>query len=660
MQGLTRGRRGGRSEPHPDHGASRRLDRSPRLLANLSVWQDFCAAKRPSELLARVKARVAEKQLREKLKAALDRKKELVANIQEQEAILAIRLAELQEANAQASSETVGEWRAVVTRYTALIKERQQLERQVLDEEMKELEEELAKAREKEARTATLGAAKAEKAKEDEEMFRQGSSKDLLAAPPPSTDPFSANAPRAVSPSPQSAKGKGRAHIPNNGAVSSSPLLRCPAPARLIFDIPQGRSPARYGPIRNVLPPRSLSPSLSRPSSRSSSPAPSSHSAPPPDYTPPPSPPRRSTKLARSHLNPSTSPSRSPARRFPSTDAPINQCTDDACCTACAGEMLQSTMAPILAQRSMSANARDVSSDRAGSVDGGERPAKKKGKKKKKGKSALRDGMEAASASLAPPLDDGGMMYGFDQQDHESAYVAHRGAKGWIPRSVDRPPAPTCCPPDRCTGDRPNHSIWPQLDGLLYETCAAAFKCESLSFVSSRATAEFAPPRHPDELIGNLADPLIFIRDHLAKSYLSMGGLMTVEGGEPKDMTGFVRLAEKGMWSAVTQLEVQDFTQRTLAVALMKLMEVFVRWSFSFPYPASALTSLPLPDRSTRTRLHLSSLQPSRDSRQYPSSPGAMRARRPQNTHRPPSDGSAGVHKMGSCQAQGERECCLT
>lgn len=52
---------------------------------------------------------------------------------------------------------------------------------------------------------------------------------------------------------------------------------------------------------------------------------------------------------------------------------------------------------------------------------------------------------------------------------------------------------------------------------------------------------------------------------------------MTVEGGEPKDMTGFVRLAEKGMWSAVTQLEVQDFTQRTLAVALMKLVEFFVR-----------------------------------------------------------------------------------
>jgi len=56
---------------------------------------------------------------------------------------------------------------------------------------------------------------------------------------------------------------------------------------------------------------------------------------------------------------------------------------------------------------------------------------------------------------------------------------------------------------------------------------------------------------------------------------------MTVEGGEPKDMTGFVRLAEKGMWSAVTQLEVQDFTQRTLAIALMKLMEVFVRSSLA-------------------------------------------------------------------------------
>lgn len=188
----------------------------PLGFANLSIRQDFCAAKRPSELLARVKTRVAEKQLREKIKAAFERKKELVANIQEQETILATRLRDLQDANAQASPE----FGAVVTRYTALVKERQQLEREVLDEEMKELEAELEKAREKEARAAALGAAKAEKEREDEEMFKQGSSKDLLAAPLPSTDPFSANAPRAVSPSPQSTKGKGRAHIPNNGAVS--------------------------------------------------------------------------------------------------------------------------------------------------------------------------------------------------------------------------------------------------------------------------------------------------------------------------------------------------------------------------------------------------------------------------------------------------------
>ncbi|ORY66635.1 hypothetical protein BCR35DRAFT_308491 [Leucosporidium creatinivorum] len=496
---------------------------------NLIQIMDFCAAKRPSELLARVKTRVAEKQLREKIKAAFDRKKELIANIREQETILMQRLLDLQNAKA----EHTPEFGAVVARCTALVKERGQLEREVQEEETKEAEAEAAKVREKEARTAALGAAKAEKEREDEEMFKQGSSKDLLAAPLPCTDPFSANAPRAVSPSPQSAKGKGRAHIPNNGA---------------------GRSPARYGPIRNALPPRSLSPSLSRPSSRSSSPAPSNYSAPPPDYTPPPSPPRRSTKLPRSHLNPSTSPSRSPARR-PPTEAPPAQCTDDACCTACAGEMLQSTMAPILAQRSISAGTREASSDRGGGIDGGERPTKKKGKKKKKAKSALRDGgVGGAGASQALSVDESGMMYGFDQQDHESAYVAHRGAKGWIPRSVGRAPAPTCCPPDRCTGDRANHAIWPQLDGLLYETCAAAFKYE---------------------LIGNLADPLILIRDKLAKSYLSMGGLMTVEGGEPKDMTGFVRLAEKGMWSAVTQLEVQDFTQRTLAVALMKLMEVF-------------------------------------------------------------------------------------
>lgn len=60
-----------------------------------------------------------------------------------------------------------------------------------------------------------------------------------------------------------------------------------------------------------------------------------------------------------------------------------------------------------------------------------------------------------------------------------------------------------------------------------------------------------------------------------------MGGLMTTDDGKPKSMHAFVRLAEKGLWTAVSA-EVQAFTQRTLAVSLQKLMEVFVRPLFPF------------------------------------------------------------------------------
>ena len=47
----------------------------------------------------------------------------------------------------------------------------------------------------------------------------------------------------------------------------------------------------------------------------------------------------------------------------------------------------------------------------------------------------------------------------------------------FLPLSRFKPPQ--CCPPDRCTGDVPNHFIWPELDGLLYETCLAGYKCAS-------------------------------------------------------------------------------------------------------------------------------------------------------------------------------------
>lgn len=82
-----------------------------------------------------------------------------------------------------------------------------------------------------------------------------------------------------------------------------------------------------------------------------------------------------------------------------------------------------------------------------------------------------------------------------------------------------------------------------------------------------------------DELIDNLIAPLDFIRDSLAKQYLKMGGRMCDDKGRPKEMDSFVRLAEekKKLWTSVKFPAVQAYTQRTLAMSLQKLMEVFVR-----------------------------------------------------------------------------------
>ena len=51
---------------------------------------------------------------------------------------------------------------------------------------------------------------------------------------------------------------------------------------------------------------------------------------------------------------------------------------------------------------------------------------------------------------------------------------------------------------------------------------------------------------------------------------------MLAPDGSPKSLHSFVRFAEPSLWTTVAP-EVQAFTQRTLAVSLQKLMEVFVR-----------------------------------------------------------------------------------
>ena len=136
--------------------------------------------------------------------------------------------------------------------------------------------------------------------------------------------------------------------------------------------------------------------------------------------------------------------------------------------------MLQSTLAPVLAQRVMAqpvvegrqlegfeepkaaGGAHEKTENGGGESVGGESTAKKKLKKKKKAK---------APATLAVTADE------------EETRTKERS---FLPLS--RFPPPQCCPPDRCTGDTPDHFVWPELDGLLYETCLAGFKCAS-SFV---------------------------------------------------------------------------------------------------------------------------------------------------------------------------------
>ena len=403
----------------------------------------------------------------------------------------------------------------------------------------------------------------------------QGSSKDLLRAEK-AADPFSATAPRALSPSTQSNKGKGRALSANTGA---------------------SRQPNRYPNRANLPPPpappsRSLSPAAS---SRSASPATRTRTraAPPLGAAHPPPP----AKLPPSQLSRSSSPTRSEpagvdntcacdcdACRSEQRDRDHDHNADGSCCSACAAEMLQSTMGSILgrgatlgaapqiefaslslaehspaatrapspqpAQPALAAaelvtedppsppaesgtNGSPVEADAAEDGAGASAPGKKKKKKKSKAKTR-----SPADAPLHPVA---------------SSTLTAPPPEPKVVLSLTRAPPPLCCPPDRCTGDRPNYDVWPELDRLLFETILAGFKYE---------------------LIDAFASPLETIRDRIAKVYIRNGGLMT-NAGKPRDMNDYVREAEKiGLWAAVSP-EVQAFTQRTLATSLQKLLEVF-------------------------------------------------------------------------------------
>lgn len=406
---------------------------------NLIQIMDFCAANRPSELLARVKQRVAEKGVREKRKRELQRGRENLVGIEEDLSAWRLEKEGMDEKEWGKRERWLGREKVTVER------------------EIKELEE-----RVREDEEVGVGGGKKVVVKEeekDEEAFQQGSSKDLLyvQGPAASMDPFAATAPRAISPSLPSAKGKGRALTAVSAAVRPSYFHA--VVNRTDDRAQQARAPSRYT-SRTPIPP--LKPSLSRASSRASS-----SPVMPPLYTPPPSPPRRAVAV------------------MGRDEVEVENEDEESCCEAC-------RMGAIGGSREME---RGSLSNSTGTgtceVDEGPRlvevgmeeettaitttvPKKKSKKKKSKAPKSvvLSSPLPTSSTPTSPPPRAPSFP-------HESLTKS-----GWF--EIQKYLPTDACPPDRCTGDRIDRGVWgKELDKLVGETCLAGFKCASPSLYFS-------------------------------------------------------------------------------------------------------------------------------------------------------------------------------
>ncbi|GAA5900874.1 uncharacterized protein JCM6883_004682 [Sporobolomyces salmoneus] len=527
---------------------------------NIMSIMDFCAAKRPSELLARVKQRVAEKQGREKRSKEIISLRGMIKDLDTQirALLLDYRSGEI---GPERTEELQKELEDKLDQRDALKKTVEDLQavedQEVRDQKREKMAREMRGGGKTDGERGGIEGDKAsltpldENEEQEKKGFKLGSSKDLLMEEIPS-DPFAATAPRAVSPLPGSRKGKAKA------------LVQAGKP----------RGPSRYAPqyhptqapLRPYAPPASSQDNTPS-SSRSSSPA-----------------PYRTTEQRIS------SRSRLPSSRLsvpqPSSPTPADQeggseedyC--EYCCPACAAEFaefdakatadavafvrseqekgkLSSVEAQQTAEieqaiahlvrgrqqatpsaemsRETSSNVAEMECDRESRA--ADEPSTRKGKKKKKKKKKTANNVnfsiqQTNSNSKSPP---------------SSSLSA-----GFSPLS--RYPPPKCCPPDRCTGVTPNYAAWAELDGLLYETVLAGFKYE---------------------MIGALPAPLFHMREKLAKSYLLSGGRMCCDDGTPKQMDEFMRLAEeRGVWSTTNHPEVQAWAQRVLAISLQKLVDV--------------------------------------------------------------------------------------
>ncbi|GAA5866205.1 hypothetical protein JCM8547_007202 [Rhodosporidiobolus lusitaniae] len=316
--------------------------------SNLIAVLDFCASKKPSELLARVKQRVAEKQEREKRLKEVEAKR---ARLKELDAKIRVLLLEYRNKGSSAAAsalaaevvaagggkeeidarvDEIAQEAAVRLQkeLEATLDERDAIKADVEELQLREEEDERQRKKdraEKEKALAAVGvkveggrlkatpvppskerdeaekqlaaALAAEKrqngeAGEEEEAVRfvVGSSKDLLPHLPPS-DPFATNAPRALSPVIASAKGKGKA--PQQATKSRGAHRYAPRPPTNRYTRLRDFSPA---------PPSNTSRPGTPVSSCASSPAPSASSAP------------ASRRTSRKRAPPSNSSSTSPSQ----------------------------------------------------------------------------------------------------------------------------------------------------------------------------------------------------------------------------------------------------------------------------------------------------------------------------------------------------------
>ncbi|GAA5863110.1 hypothetical protein JCM3774_001424 [Rhodotorula dairenensis] len=595
---------------------------------NLISVMDFCAARKPSELIARVKQRVAEKQERERRTKLLDKLKVELKDLdlRIRGLLLEYRSASGtgtgtaeavaaegdeptgQEAGEGSTTEPApkdaplstsaatdpagtpppnggvggGEGSADKARRSshsvrlqqeleAALDERDRVKAELEDLKATEEADEIARKKrviaEKKGLTMTSparGDAVAQHQEEEEEVeeesgFKLGSSRDLLSAASAAAvggrgaasfdadgqdrvagdarlaDPFSASAPRAVSPAAGSAKGKAKA-VTQAGKPRTAARF-APPPPQHCYNRPQ---PPTLEDVLRTGSPRA--PSAAQSQKRPSSPPGSTSSSRSPNRvrksasSPATSRPTRSSKLAKKQV----------------AGGADEHC--EICCPACRAAQQHergatSEVEPPSAPLQDKTNVAGASTEAARQAPASATTSlsvKKKRKKKRVaaapvvGESAVTDAkageaeLEALATQTAAAVPPTPLKQRFGP--------------------LSRIPPPKLCPPHLCTGIAPRYDQWEELDTLLYETLLAGFKYE---------------------LIGALPSPLFLFRDKCAKSYLLGGGRMTTDDGQPKEMDSFLALAEeRGLWHPVNHPEIQAWSQRVLALSMQKLVDV--------------------------------------------------------------------------------------